>query len=245
MTPTVEGPNHEARTLTFDAGLLARGWLAASLAVGSDDTLPILTGLLIESYEDGVRLTSTDRYMVLTTWLSADGREPDDEREVEEAPLRSTVVLDPDGRAKALLSYLRKLSAKAAKDEIPAPLVNLSVGVPADDEGAPSFPGMELEQVVIDFPDHEKLALPICEGVFPAYRSILLGHEPKRTQTFSFNPELFARLGQVGKITGGFVDCTLAGPDGMVAIEVSGALLPPVIRGGVMPVKKAEIEAAA
>lgn len=55
----------------------------------------------------------------------------------------------------------------------------------------------------------------------------------------------FARLGQVGKITGGFVDCTLAGPDGMVAIEVSGALLPPVIRGGVMPVKKAEIEAAA
>lgn len=232
--------------LTFDAGLLSRGWLAASLAAGADETLPILDGtLLIETYDDGVRLTSTDRYMLLTTWVAADGSDPDAERSLEEAPTSSTVVRDPDARGRALLSYLKKLSAKAAKDSLPLPMVNLHVGVLADEGDEAGFPGMELQQVVIDFPEHEKLALPVVHGEFPAYRSILLGHQPKRTAGISLNPELFSRLGQVGKITGGYAQCAFAGPDGGVAVEIAGVLLPPVVRGVLMPVRTAEIEAAA
>lgn len=234
-------------SLTFDAGLLARGWLAVSLAAGSDEALPILCGTLaIETYSDGIRLTSTDRYMLLTAWISADGRDADDERGIEEAPDAVTVARDPDSRGRALLGYLNKLAARALKDSLPVPLVSLHVDVPADDDTSePSFPGMELRQVILDYPDHEKLALPIVQGEYPNWREIIAGHKPQRTQNVTIAPDLLLRIGKVGKLAGGFVNCTLGGDRGMVAVEVSREDFQPTIRGGIMPIRLAEVEAVA
>lgn len=231
-------------SLTFDAGLLARGWLATSLASGTDDSIPILCGtLLIESYPEGVRLAATDRYMALTTWVRASSGGVDD-MPLDVAPDSSVVVCDPDGRGKALLTYLRKVSTKAAKDDLPLPQIVLHLGVPADDGDEPGFPGMERLQVVIDYPEHEKLALPIVQGEFPAFRTLLVEQKSKAIPNLAFGADILLRLAQAAKVVGGFLKCEFSGPDGSVAVEVEsvdGA----VVRGVAMPVRLAEIEAAA
>lgn len=232
--------------LTFDAGLLARGWLATSLATGSDESVPVLYGtLLIETYSDGVRLTATDRYMALTAWVSAVDRDADDERALDEAPNGVVIVRDPDGRGKALLTYLRKVAAKAAKDETPAPQVTLAVNVPADDGAEPGFPGMELRQVVLDYPEHEKLTLPIVQGEFPAYRSLLIERDSASVAGLNLAADLVNRLGQAAKALGGWLQFGFSGPDSAVAIEIIGALNGPTVRGVVMPIRSASDSAIA
>ena len=222
--------------LTFDAGVLARGWLATTLAAGNDEEVPVLyKTLLVEAYDDGVRLTATDRYMLLTAWLPTIDADPERERGLDEAPDETVIVRDPDGRGRALLSYLRKAAAKAAKDEMPAPRVVLRLNEPVDDGEEPGFPGMELRQVVIDYPDHEKLALPIVQGDYPSYRTILVTHKPEARQEFALAGEYLARAGQVGKIIGGFVRCIVGAERSMVAVEVSSDLAP-TVRGGIMPI---------
>jgi hypothetical protein len=231
-------------SLTFDAALLARGWLATVLATGADDSLPILCGtLLIESYPEGVRFAATDRYMALTTWVPRLGSDVDD-MPLDVAPDSSVVVCDPDGRGKALLTYLRKVAKAAAKDSLPMPQVVLHLGVPADDGDEPGFPGMERLQVVIDYPEHEKLALPIVQGDYPAYRTLLVEQKSKATANLALGPDILLRLAQAAKVVGGFLRCQFSGPDGAVAVEIEsddGA----VVRGVAMPVRLAEIEAVA
>lgn len=231
-------------SLTFDSGLLARGWLATHLATGNDEETPILYGTLyIETYATGVRLTATDRTILLSAWVPADTAATVDEPPLDEAPESTAVVRDPDGRGKALLSYLRKVAAKAAKDEIPAPLVTLNVGVAVEEGAEAGFPGMELEQVVIDYPEHERVALPIVDGTFPDYRALLARHEAKSTAHVAFGAENMTRLGQVAKVIGSFVRCSLSGPNGAVSLDCGS--LPPFIRGVVMPVAVVEEARAA
>lgn len=231
-------------TLTFDAGILARGWLAAHIATGADEEVPVLYGtLLIEKFNSGVRLTATDRTLLLSAWVPCENAVEDPEVGIDEAPETVAIVRDPDGRGKALLTYLRKLAARAAKDELPPPLVALHLGVPAEEGDEPGFPGMELEQVVIDYPDHERVALPTVDGAFPNYRGLLLAHEAKRMDAVRLGGDNMARLGQVAKTVGGFVHCTFGGAKKAVAIQCGD--LPPVVRGVVMPIAVAEIEAVA
>jgi hypothetical protein len=231
-------------SLTFDAGTLARGWLATIAASANDENVPVLDGtLLIETFSDGARLTATDRTILLTTWIpSTDST--DDEQGLDVAPESVTVVRDPDGRGKALLSYLRKLATKAAKeDALVLPVATLHVGVPAEEGDEAGFPGMELDTVVIEYPEHERVVLPTVDGTFPNYRTLLAGHTPKRTDRIAFSPLNLERLAQVGKVLGAMVHTTLAGPKSAVAVEVG--TVAPVVRGVVMPVAVAELEAVA
>jgi hypothetical protein len=232
-------------TLTFDAGVLSRGWLATHLATGTDEEVPALYGtLLIETFAEGVRLTATDRTLLLSTWVPADDpAEAHDDIPLDIAPVSTTLIRDPDGRGKALLTYLRKVSAKAAKDELPIPQIDLHIGVPAEDGDEPGFPGMELQTVVIDYPEHERVVLPTVEGTFPDYRQLLIGHEAKRMDSVRLGGDNMARLGQVAKTVGGFVHCTFGGPKKAVAVQCGD--LPPVVRGVVMPIAVAEIASVA
>lgn len=229
-------------TLTFDAGILARGWLATHLATGADEALPILYGTLaIEAFPTGVRLTATDRTVLLSAWVpDADHTGDGDGPAFDIGPDSTTVVRDPDGRGRALLTYLRKLAQRAAKDSEPAPIVALHLGVPADEGDESGFPGMELEQVLIDYPDHERVALPTVDGTFPDYRALLLGHVSKRTDVVNLGGENMARLGMVAKTIGGYVRCSLAGPTSAIAVEVGSVFSPPLVRGVVMPISVAE-----
>jgi len=230
-----------SESLTFDAGYLARGWLATHLATGADEETPVICGtLLIETFTDGVRLTATDRTILLSTWVPCTNDDPEPSLDV--APDGVAVVRDPDGRGKALLSYLRKLAAKAAKDGAPAPLVTLHVGVPAEEGDAAGFPGMELDTVVIDYPEHERVVLPTVNGTFPDYRTLLFGHTAKRTDIIGLSSDNFLRLGQAAKILGGFIRCSFAGTKSAVGVEIGVA---PSVRGVVMPIAIAEIEQVA
>jgi hypothetical protein len=102
---------------------------------------------------------------------------------------------------------------------------------------------MELEQVVLDYPDHERVALPTVNGTFPDYRALLLRHEVKRTDIVSLGAENMRRLGEVGRVLGSYVRCSLSGAKGAIAVEVG--VLSPVVRGVVMPVAVAEIASVA
>lgn len=227
-----------ATTLNFDGGILARGWLSAFLAASQDPEQPVLDRTMhLEVYSDGIRLSATDRYMLLSAWIpSLDGFA---ERALDEAPDHTLVIRDEDARAKGLMSYLRKLSAKAAKDELPPPEVRIRLGVEAEEGAEPGFPGMELEQVAVELPGAEALRLPVVDGTYPAWRTILLAHKPGKVGAVGLNPEILGRFASLGKIHGGFLRCTFSSPKTMALLEPAGGLTenPPIIRGGFMPVR--------
>jgi hypothetical protein len=230
-------------TLTFDAGLLARGWLSAFLATGSDPEVPVLYQTLrLEAFGDGIRLTATDRYMLLSAWIpTVDGI---GERGIDEIPDHSLTFCDHDTRAKGFVSYLKKLADRAVKEDRPAPQVNLRLGVAADEGDSPGFPGMELEQVAIEFPDSETVRLGVVEGEYPAWRALLADHKPVKADNFALNPDLLSRVSALGKIHGAYLRFTLGGARKMLLLEPVTDV-PPVIRGGLMPVTLKAAEAVA
>lgn len=237
-----------SQSLTFDAGLLARGWLAAYLATGNDEAVPALyRSVLVEVYDDGVRLTSSDRIMLLSAWVPVfkDGGYLQEEPPgIDVAPNHVSIARDVDLRAKALLGYLRRVAAKAAKDELPKPTVDLHVGVEAEDLGEEvAFPGMELEQVVLDFPGRERVALPTVNSNFPDYRKLLAEHRAKRTDKIVLGVENSVRVGQAAKILGQHVRYSFSGATGAISVDIGDVA--PLVHGIVMPVRRGEEGAAA
>lgn len=238
----------EQQTLTFDAGILARGWLSAFLASGSDtEGVPIICQTLnLEVFgEQGVRFTATDRYMLLTAWVptlatNSEAAEPS----LDESPDLSLTFRDHDGRAKGLLTYLLKLAKRAAKDDLPMPTVELRLGVHADEGNAPSFPGMEREQVALDYPGSESVRCDLVEGNYPDFRAILLSHKPTRADHVVLNPDLLGRIAAIGKLYGSHLRFTHGGTGKMVALAPVVEDMPPILRGGLMPVRMAEDIAA-
>lgn len=229
--------------LTFNAGPLARGWLATYLATGTDETLPALyRTVCVEIHDEGVRLTASDRIMLLSAWVPVADAKSDQAPGLDVAPRYTAIARDDDGRAKALCSYLRRVAVKAAKDELPEPTVQVHVGVTAEELGDEiGFPGMELEQVVLDFPGRERVALPTVNATYPDFRSLLLGHSAKRTDTIVMGVDNSVRLGQAAKILGAPVRHSFSGTRGAVAVEIGD--LAPYVRGVVMPIKREEAAA--
>lgn len=98
--------------MRFDAPTLARAWLSVAQASSSDKDLVTLDRTVaIEEFPTGVRLVATDRYVLLTAWVPDLGayyepREPG----LDEAPDRTVITKDSDGRGRGLLGYLTQLA---------------------------------------------------------------------------------------------------------------------------------------
>lgn len=186
----------------FAADDLARGWLSVSLAAATDDERPALfRTVYLELYPEGLRLTSTDGYLLLSTFVPnvATGF-ADETPELDEAPVHAAVAIDDHGRARNLLGHLLGLATAAAKNDQEIPEIRVSLGVvEADRTDRPTFDGFEVPWIVLEHPDHERLKLRTYEGSFPTYRSILTAHTPKRTGAVAFAPEMLTRLGKLGK----------------------------------------------
>ena len=106
---------------------LARAWQASLFAAADDEARPIIhRSVLIEIYDDhGVRLVSTDSYVLAHIWVPLDKLGDNLEPEVAELPDSSVVVSDADKRGLGLLQYMRKLYRKE-EDETAIPPVVLS-----------------------------------------------------------------------------------------------------------------------
>lgn len=218
--------------MIFYPSTLAKGWRSVALAASSDKDRPLLCGVLVEQYPEGVRLVATDSYMLLTSWVPNLEAERDLKPEpgLDESPIATAVVLDPHGRGKGLLAHAQQLAADEAIDEI-----RLDLGVVAvEDPNAPEFAGMEPRWCVIEVSERERVKLRLCEGEYPTWRSLMVGRDPIATERVALNPDLLARLAKLGKIQAETrLGLSFTGQDKPVAVDLIDSH--PFVSGLAMP----------
>lgn len=189
--------------MKFDAPTLALAWLSVAQASGSDTTQPTLDRTVaIEQHEHGIRLVSTDRYLLLAAWVpSLNG--PDGEPAVEDAPDRTVVTQDADARGKGLLAYVLRLAKLGKPEEIPhAKLVvelEFDVRLHADIDADQPLEGLEPTYAVLTVPDVERVYLPIIVSDYPDWRGLLPEHQTAPTDRIGLPLERLHRLGALRK----------------------------------------------
>lgn len=228
--------------MILDASWLARGWLSVAAAASNEAARPQLCRTVrVEQYLHGLRLSATDSYMVLTTWVPERDHELDDEPGLDELPDQAATAMDPHGRAKGLLAHLNNLSTAAEKaDEPPLDVrVRLNVPIASSDPSVIAFEGMEAHAVTIEHPDHERVQLETYDGGYPYWRSIYQRFKPVRTDAIALNHELVGRLTKVAKLHGPGVLAPLKltwGGNNKAAHVLIGPAQP-TVTGLIMPVK--------
>jgi hypothetical protein len=183
----------------LSARRFSRAWGNVALATIEDDDHPLHRSMLVESYDyRGVRLVTTNNYLLLRSWVSTDWEPEPDEDEV---PDETVVVLDADNRAGALMKYLRSLTKKA---EDPDEELRLLVRhESADDNGGQLTLGGNLAGEIAVFGiDLEQVALPTFEGSFFDWRRAELPTAPSESNTAGIGPDTLARLGKIGFVSG-------------------------------------------
>lgn len=228
--------------MRFDGPLLARAWLAVAAAAGTDKDHPLLyKTVAVEEHTTGVRLTATDRSVLLTVFV------PDldhhyDTAEPERAllPDRTIIAADVDGRARSFLGYVISLAARVDADDYTPGDVEVQVDFnargPAAGQGSqPSFEGMDLTYLVLSTPDVEKVYIPVHEGVPVDWRPILDSFTIKRTTDLAYSPEVLERLGKIRKHAPGPVRLAFGGKQSPTRIEY--ALSDPTVWGVIMPAR--------
>ena len=209
---------------------LARAWQAAQIAASNDDARPMLcrSALVEVFWGHGLRLVSTDTYILVRAWVSLDPEGGYLEPPVDEEPDETFIVADPDHRGLGLLKYIHSLYRKEL-DETAVPMVTITKcrAVP-DDQGV--FEGLESEALHIDWPEHEEVILPILEGDFPVWRHLVDDERTEATDTISFTPRTLGAVAKLGELyKGRSIDWTLNGDTGVIRFEVgplSGLLMP-------------------
>lgn len=226
-------------TITVDAAELARGWLAVAVAQGNNRSTPVLyRTVCVEQHTHGLRLTSTDSYMVLTAWIPERDWELDEPAGLDEIPYATAVAIDEYGRAAGLLAHLRKL-AKSDDPDTPKRInVEVRLNVPwQPDETAPSdmqLDGFAALAFTIEHPEHERVQLQVYEGDFPEVRRLIAGHKQQRPYVMALGTDVAGRLFKAARIHNGAptVKCWFGGQDKPVAVafgedpEVSGLVMP-------------------
>jgi hypothetical protein len=222
----------------FDGATLARGWLSAAIASGSDGGIPVLDRtVLIEEHLDGVRLIATDKYVLLRAWVPNLDDRGASEPGLDELPDEVAVAIDPHGRGKGFFGHVLKLAREAEKAAQDEPTVGMTLGVVEQfgDEDRPVFAGMETRYVDLTLPGTERLRLPIFEGVYPDWRALLTGFEAIETKRVALTPDMAGRLGKLGKIHGGEAPLFFAWGGEQKAARVHVGLSWPAVDGLVMP----------
>lgn len=226
----------------FDAPTLALAWLSVAQASGNDATVPTLDRTVaIEQHAHGVRLVATDRFVLLTAWvpsLTGDGDEP----RVEEAPDRTVVTQDSDGRGKGLLAYAIKLAKLGRDEEVPyGDLVvelefdvRLPVGVNADQP----LDGLEPTYAVLTLPDTSQEHLPIIVSDYPDWRPLLHDFRAESTDRIGLPLERLYRLGGLRRWNAGPLRWTFGGEASVARVALdSYSERDPSIQGLVMPAR--------
>lgn len=225
----------------FDAPHLARAWLAVALAsAGSKDEVATLSRTIaVEEFTHGVRLVSTDRFILFTSWV-ADLANMDGftEPALDEAPDRTVIVQDPDGRGKGMLAYLLSLCKREDPDGLMEPgnrrevRIEFDVRLPA---GSPDvgFEGMDPTFVYLDSQDLERVYLPVVDAEYPDWRKVTVGFKAVRTKAIAFTPQMVERVAKAGKWADGPMVWSFGGPEKASAVQWPEA--DPGLSGFIMP----------
>jgi hypothetical protein len=229
--------------MIFDAPALALAWLSVAQASGSDAMAPTLDRTVaVETFTNGVRLVATDRYVLLTAWVP-DLTTAGDLPTIDEAPTRTVITQDTDGRGRGLLAYCLKLAKWNKKHEKPyGDLVvelEFDVRIPAGADQDQPLDGLEPTYAVLTVPDVERVNLPIIVSDYPDWWVLLDDFASVSTSRVHLPMERLHRLGQLGRWNvGGALAWTTGGPDKVARVGCSGfSECDPVLDGLVMPVR--------
>jgi hypothetical protein len=220
---------------TFDATLLAKGWLSVAIASSKDPERPVLhKTIYVEHYPEGVRLLATDSYLFLRAWVPEVNHENDPEPSLAEVPVSTAIAIDGDGRAIGFMKYALKRAAEAAqRHESVEVTMNLGVVDQTANVGSPSFGGMESRWVILEMPDVEKVKLLCCEGVWPNWRLLGAGYSPEKTETVAMAPERLLQVARLAKVHGAPVGWTFCGANTAARIQILES--EPDVQGLVLP----------
>jgi hypothetical protein len=227
--------------MRFDAPTLAHAWLAVAQAASTDKDLPLLRKTVaIEEHIRGVRLVSTDRFVLLTAWVPGIDFHYDAVPDFDEAPLRTVVASDVDGRGRGLLGYVCSLVNRdyTEDDYTPGQLeveVEFDARIPAGTSVPETLEGLEPTYTVLHVRDVEKVYLPVVEGTFPAWRAIAASFTPATTKQVALNPEVVERLAKVRKHAAGPLLWEFGGADKAALVQYANS--DPHVHGVVMPIR--------
>lgn len=229
--------------MRFDAPTFARAWLAVSQATGAKDDLAVLgRTVAVEEFPTGVRLVSTDRYVLLTAWVPdlnvkhGRPREP----HLHEAPDRTIITQDADARVKGLLAYALQLAKREDPDGVmPEGTTEVRVTfderMPVNTVGDATLEGLELTYTVVDIPDHERVWAPIVEAPYPDWQALVLGHDAEETKAIALHPDRVSRLVKASAWTDGPIVWTFGGAERVARVDWPDS--DPHVTGLVMPAR--------
>lgn len=225
-----------AVTLRPDCRSFAAAWLNVSLAASDNEEQPVLyRTVFVEVYDgDRLRLVATNSYMLLTATVG------DDPPEMEEAPVASYIVMDPDKRGQALLKWAHKLAARADKDGNIPPSLRLSVEA-ADPDGPPTLSAeLTRRAFTITLDENEAVSLDIFESPYPSWRPLLLDREADPVSEVAYNAEFLALLGKI-RDAEHTVIFTPSGDKGLTLLRIGSQYDDaPHLDGGLMPIRLAK-----
>lgn len=224
--------------MRFDAPTFARAWLSIAQASGSDKELPTLDRTIsIEEYLHGVRLVATDRFILLTAWVPNVDTDTETEPAIDEAPDRTVLARDADGRGKSLLGYVLSLAAREKDDYIHGSIplrVEFDVRLPVGQDAA-TFEGMDPLYTVFEVPDVEKVYLGVMQAEYPSWRPLTHGFVGEVTDKIALNPELVERVAKVRRWCYGPLAWEFGGPDRVARVDFPDS--DPHVSGLVMPMR--------
>lgn len=225
--------------MRFDAPTFARAWLSVAQASSADKDIPTLNKTVaIEEYLHGVRLVSTDRFVLLTAWVPNVDTKIVGEPEFDEAPDRVVIAADTDGRGKSLLGYVLNLVTRD-KDYIDGQLevhIQFDARLPAGSDGdAETLEGMEPIYTIFDVPDTERVWIPVMQAEYPDWRPLVHGFIPESTDKIALNPELVERVTKVRKWSWGPLFWEFGGTDKAAMVDFRES--DPHVSGVVMPMR--------
>lgn len=227
--------------MRLDAPTLARAWLSvAQASVTKDDAAVLSKTIAVEEHTRGLRLVATDRFMLLTAWVPSLDAMSDDEPALDEAPERTVVAADLDGRAKSLLGYVLMLAKRAeTDDDVPGMMlqiqVTFDVKVPAGEHVPDTLAGLEPVFTVLSVPDTERVYLPVVQAEYPQWRELVDGFTSLKTSRLAFNPEFLHRVAAVRRWCFGPLVWDFGGPEKVAAVDYPES--DPHVSGLVMPIR--------
>lgn len=208
----------------FNAWNLARSWASVALAQSEDDGRPVLyRTTLIETFSTGIRLLSTDTFVLLKAWVPNVDHPDSLEPLVEELPDDVAICRDLDHRVLGLMKYVQKITKD---DGLDTPVtMEFDVGAPSEEAQRNSLEGLAASTVhfrIVEKYD-ESIETPIFEGVFPNWRPLWNGHKWAPAGQIGFGANGILRLGNLSKLWDkAVIQFELGGQVGVAKIRIEG-----------------------
>lgn len=207
----------------FNAWNLARSWASVALAQSEDDGRPVLyRTTLIETFETGIRLLSTDTFVLLKAWVPNTDNDDAPEPLIEELPDDVAICRDLDHRVLGLMKYAQQLTKADGNDT--RTTMEFAVGE-QDGSDHNTLEGLAASTVhfrIVEKYD-ESIETPIFEGVFPNWRPLWQGHKWAPASSIGFGANGILRLGKLsGLWDKAVIQFDLGGNVGVARVRIEG-----------------------